>query len=252
MFLLQHNLKLDEYDFLKHHYGPYSDGLDLDAACYPLLTTQKLSQHVYSPDKHYYYSYHITEKGQDILQKTSQHITPEQIESVDNKAKELNSQPLEELLELVYTQFTLVQHDSQKLESEVKKELTHVMHPLKHSYTNSTGRQVTFVLGILEMLNKIFSEMQTDYTLQNRVVFSLSRKIIQKCKDLANAVLPSNNLDYFHPGFVEIQDLYDHLIQYCGKRNIAHDPMKRSLDEMLDEADALRLSKALYEIEIPS
>lgn len=252
MFLLQYELKLDEYDFVKHHYGPYSDGLDLDTACYPLLITQKLSQNAYLPDRHYY-SYHITDNGQDTLQKLSRNIKPELIESVANKAEELNSQSLEKLLDLAYTQFALKQHDSQRLESEVKEELTKVMHPIKHSYAKTTGSQVTFVLGILEMLNKIFSEMQTKDTVQNGVVFNLSKEIIQKCKDLArDAVLPSNNPDYLHPGFVEIQDLYNYLVQYCKRRNIAHDPMERSLDEILGEDEALRLSKALEAIEIPS
>ncbi len=253
MFLLQHELKLDEYDFIKHHYGPYSDGLDLDTVCYPLLITQKLSQNAYLPDRHYY-SYHITDNGQDTLQKMSRNIKPDLIESVASKAEDLNSQSPEKLLDLAYAQFALKQHhDSQRLKLEVKEELARVIHPIKHSYAKTAGSQVTFVLGILEMLSRIFAEMQTKDAVQNRVVFNLSKEIIQKCKDLArNAVLPSNNPDYLHPGFVEIQDLYNYLVQYCKRRNIAHDPMERSLDEILEEDEALRLSKALEAIEIPS
>lgn len=252
VFLLQYKLKLDEYDFIKHHYGPYSDGLDLDTACYPSLITQEVSQSHHLPDRHYY-SYHITSDGRNMLQELNQNTKPELIKAASSKTEDLSSQSLEELLDLVYQQFALEQPDSQRLESEVKEELARIIRPIKHSYVKSTGNQVTFVLGILEALDKIFSEIQTKDTVQNGVVFNLSKEIIQKCKDLArDAVLPSTGPDYLHSGFFEIQDLYDYLIQYCERRNIAHDPMAGSLDEMLGEDEALRLSKALEAVEIPS
>ncbi len=250
-FLAQYESKLDEYDFIKHHYGPYSDGLDLDTACYPSLITQTISPSYYASSRHYY-SYYITEQGKNILSELKQKIKPDTIQTMVNKIKELNEKPLCELLEEVYEKFALKKDDSKQLELQVKEELMKVIPPINHIYMKFGNRQTTFVLGILEMIDKILSKSQTEDTVQKGVIFNLSKEIIQRCKDLAKDVIPPTDSDSLRPQFLEIHDLYNYLIQYCENRNIVQDPMSQPLDEILNEDEALRLSKALEAIELPS
>ncbi len=250
-FLTQYESKFDVYDFIKHHYGPYSDGLDLDTVCYPSLITQTTSQLYYAPSRHYY-SYYITEQGKNILSELKQKIQPEILQIMVDKIKEINEKPLCELLEEVYEKFALKKDDSIQLELQVKEELMKVMPPINHSYTKFGNRQTTFVLGILEAIDKILSKSQTENTVQKGVIFNLSKEIIQRCKDLAKDVIPPTNSDFLRPQFLEIHDLYSYLIQYCENRNIVQDPMSQPLDEILNEDEALRLSQALEAIELPS
>ncbi len=250
-FLTQFESKLDEYDFIKHHYGPYSDGLDLDTVCYPSLIIQKISPSYYSSNRPCY-SYYITEQGKNVLSELKQKLNPETIQLVVTKIKEINEKPLCELLEEVYEKFALKKDDSKQLELQVKEELMKVIPPINHSYMKFGNRQTTFVLGILELIEKILSKSQTKDTVQKGVIFNLSKEIIQRCKDLAKDVIPPTDSKYLRPQFLEIYDLYNYLIQYCENRNIVKDPMSQSLDEILTEDEALRLSKALEKVELPS
>lgn len=250
-FLTQYECQIDQYDFIKHHYGPYSDGLDLDTACYPSLIIQKISPSYYASSKHYY-SYFITEQGKNVLSTLKQKLNPEIINSMKLKIKELNEKPLCELLEEVYKKFALKKDDSKQLELEVKEELMKVLPPINHSYMKFGNRQTTFVLGILEMIDHILSKTETEDTVQKGVIFNLSKEIIQRCKDLAKDIIPPTNSDSLRPQFLEIHDLYNYLTQYCENRNIVLDPMSRSLDELLNEDEAKRLSRALEAIELPS
>ena len=249
-FLVQYESKLDEYDFIKHHYGPYSDGLDLDTACYPSLITQTFSPSSYTPSGRNYYSYHITEQGKNVLLKLQEKIRPDIIQTIVNKVKEINEKPLCELLEEVYEKFALKKDDSKQLELQVKAELMKVMPPINHSYMKFGNRQTTFVLGILETVDKILSKSRTEDTVQKGVIFNLSQEIIQRCKDLAKDIAPPADSDFLRPKFLEIHDLYRYLAQYCENRNIVEDPMLQSLDDILTEDEALRLSKALETIEL--
>lgn len=250
-FLTQYESKIDEYDFIKYHYGPYSDGLDLDTACFPSLITQTLSTSYYASNIQYY-SYYITNQGRNILSELKQKIKPDTIQLMVNKIKELNEKPLCELLEEVYEKFALEKDDSKQLELQVKEELMEVIPPINHSYMKFGNRQITFVLSVLEMIDKILLKSQTEDTVQKGVIFNLSKEIIQRCKDLAKDVIPPTDSNFLRPQFLEIYDLYNYLIQYCENRNIVKDPMSQPLDEILNEDEALRLSKALEAIELPS
>jgi hypothetical protein len=250
-FLTQYESKLDVYDFIKHHYGPYSDGFDLDTVCYPSLITQTTSQLYYTPNKHYY-SYYITEQGKNILSELKQKIPSDLLQTMASKIKEINEKPLCELLEEVYDKFALKKDDSLQLELQVKEELMKVMPPINNSYMKFGNRQTTFVLGILESIEKILSKSQTEDTVQKGVIFNLSKEIIQRCKDLAKDVIPPTDSNFLRPQFLEIHDLYSYLIQYCENRNIVQDPMSQSLDDFLTEDEALRLSQELEAIELPS
>lgn len=250
-FLAQYESKLDEYDFIKHHYGPYSDGLDLDTACYPSLIIQTVSPLYNAPSGHYY-SYYITDQGKSILSTLKQKLKPKIISTMINKIKELNEKPLCELLEEVYEKFALEKDDSKHLELQVKEELMKVMPPINHSYMKFGNRQTTFVLGTLEMIDQILAKAKTEDTVQKGVIFNLSKEIIQRCKDLAKDVIPPTDSDSLRPQFLEINDLYRYLVQYCENRNITQDPMSQPLDEILNLEEAKRLSKTLEAIELPS
>lgn len=250
-FLTQHESKLNKYNFIKHHYGPYSDGLDLDTACYPSLITQKLSPSPHPLNGHYF-TYYITQQGKNTLSELKQEIPPQILQTVVSNIKKINEKPLCELLEKVYEKFALKKDDSNQLELQVKEELMRVMPPINHSYMKFGNRQTTFILGILEVIDKILSKSQTVNALQKGVVFNLSKEIIQRCKDLAKDVIPPTDSDSLRPQFLEINDLYNYLIQYCENRNIVKDYMSQPLAEILNEDEALRLSLALEAIELPS
>jgi hypothetical protein len=155
-------------------------------------------------------------------------------------------------LEEDYDKFALKKADSVQLELQVKEELMKVMPPINNSYMKFGNRQTTFVLGILESVEKILSKSQTEDTVQKGVIFNLSKEIIQRCKDLAKDVIPPTDSNFLRPQFLEIHDLYSYLIQYCENRNIVQDPMSQSLDDLLTEDEALRLSQELEAIELPS
>ena len=251
-FLVQYESKLDEYDFIKHHYGPYSDGLDLDTACYPSLITRTFSPSSYTPSRRNYYSYQITEQRKNVLSKLKEKIRSHTILTIVGKVTELNEKPLCALLEEVYEKFALKKDDSEQLELQVKGELVKVMPPINHSYMKFGNRQTPFVLGILEAVEKILLKSCTEGTVQKGVIFNLSKEIIQRCKDLAKNITPPADSDFLRPQFLEIYDLYSYLAQYCENRNIVEDPMSQSLDGVLTEDEALCLSKALEAIELPS
>lgn len=250
-FLAQHKCQINEYDFIKHHYGPYSDGLDLDTACYPSLIAQNKSLTLNAPSGHYYYSYHITDQGQELLTFLKSKINPNTITTMKNKIDELNEKPLSELLEEVYDKFIL-ETDSTQLEYQVKTELSNIIPPISNSYEKFGNRQTTFVLAILEMIHQILSEAETDDTVQKDVIFNLSKEIIQKCKDLAKEAIPPTDSDLFRPQSLEINDLFSYLVQYCENRNIIQDPMKKPLEDILSENEAQHLSQTLQEFKLSS
>ena len=248
-FLAQQECQIDEYNFAKHHYGPYSDGLDLDTACYPSLILQNIFPTLNTPNPHY--SYHITDQGQKLLASMKDRMNSDTVTTMKNKINELNEKPLPELLEEVYDKFAR-EFNSIKLESQVRDELSKVLPPIKNSYKKFGNRQTTFVLSVLEMIRQILSEAKVKDRIQKDVIFHLSKEIIQKCQDLAKDVIPPANSDSLRPQFLEINDLFRHLVQYCEIRNIAQDPMKKPLDEILNEDEAQRLSQTILELKLPS
>ena len=247
-FLAQKESQTHEYNFVRHNYGPYSDGLDLDTVCYPSLF-KKILITINTSNSHY--SYHITDQGQKFLDSMKDKMDPDIVTTMKNKINELNEKPLYELLEEVYDKFSK-ECDSIKLENQVKDELSKVIPPIRNSYEKFGNRQTTFVLATLEMIDQILSEAKVKGRIQKDVIFNLSKEIIQKCKDLVKDVIPPTDSDSLRPQFLEINELFHYLVQYCKVRNIAQDPMEKSLDEILNEDEAQRLSQTLLELKLPS
>lgn len=251
-FLAQYEAKIDEYDFIKHHYGPYSDGLDLDTVCYPSLIIQNIS-FSYNVQSGHYYSYYITKEGQSILSELRQELEPQLVQQVADKVRELNSRPLCELLEEVYTKFALGKDDSKNLELEVKDELMKILPPIHNSYLKFGNRQATFVAAILEIIDQVVLKAgDVEDTVQKGVMLNLSKEIIQKCKELAKEITPPADSGLLRPRFLEIGDLFRFLMQYCENRNIMENPLSKPLEDIMTEDEAIRLSKALEEAQLPS
>ena len=136
------------------------------------------------------------------------------------------------------------------LENQVKDELSNTIIPIKKSYMKFGNRQSTFVLSTLEMVYQILSEARIKNKPQKDIVFNLSREIIQKCKDITNDIIPPVDSDLIRPKFLEIHKLFYNLVQYCKVKNIAQNPINKSLDEILSEEQAHLLSQKLLKVKL--
>lgn len=252
VFLAQTHIQQNEYDFGKHHYGPYSDGLDLDSVCYPSLITSRVGiQSDPILGKHEYH-YDITTEGREQLAVFRKMDGMGIVASVQSKARELGAMPMSKLLEEAYTKFGIMHTGTDGLEDAVEFELGKTMLPLKHSYRMFGNRQTVFVLSTLEMTEYVVSRARTADGIQRAVIFNMANEVVQKCKELARDIMPPTDSDFLRPRFMEINDLFYHMVGYCVDRNIADDPMKRPLDELMTEDEAVRLSKALAETSLAS
>lgn len=249
-FLSQYESKIDHYDFKKHHYGPYSDSFALDTSCYSDLITETIHPSHYSGG--YYYTYSLTEKGLKQLSEFEKQMDPELIKKVTEKINKFKEFTTCQLLEDVYSKFALKQNDSMTLEDEVNQDLLQVKSPIANCYENFHTRQPTFVLAILDTIEKIFSKVEKQQdTVQRGVIFNISKEIIHKCKEIGKDISPPTNSNFLRPTFLELHEQIQFLIEYCDTRKILNDPYSQPLEEVITEDDAERLAKELSEVTIP-
>ena len=250
-FLTQYESKIDDYDFRKHHYGPYSDILALDTSCYPSLIEETMHPSFHSNG--HYYKYALTEKGDIQLSELIKNVDSDTVKAVIENINKFKDMTTCQLLEEVYSKFALNQEDSVKLAQEVSVELEKVMPPIMNCYSNYHNRQATFVLAILETTSKIFATAnKIEDTVQRGVIFNVSKEIIHRCKEVGKEIAPPSNTDFLRPIFLDIHEQIQFLTEYCDTRKIMQNPYLQPLEEIMSEDEALRLAKELAEVKIPA
>ncbi len=250
-FLSQYESKIDDYDFRKHHYGPYSDSFALDASCYSDLITETVHPSHHSGG--YYYTYSLTDEGLKQLSQFEKEMNPELIRKVTENINKFKDFTTCQLLEDVYSKFALKTNDSMTLEEEVTYDLLTVKSPITNCYLNYHARQPTFILAILDTIEKIFSNVEKKQdTVQRGVIFNISKEIIHKCKEIGKELSPPTNSDFLRPTFLELHEQIQFLTEYCDTREIFKDPYSQPLEEIISEDDAERLAKELSEMTIPA
>lgn len=250
-FLTQYESKIDDYDFKKHHYGPYSDILALDTSCYSSLISETIRPSYHSSG--HYYIYSITEQGDEHLSGLMQKKEPQLLEQVVENINKFKEMSTCKLLEEVYSKFALNQADSLKLEQEVSQELENVMPPIRNCYSSYHNRQATFVLAILDTTSELLDKAKTiEDTVQRGVIFNVAKEIIQRCKEIGKEITPPSNSDLLRPIFIDLHEQIQFLTEYCDTRGIMQNPYLLPLEEIISEDEALRLAKELAEVKIPA
>ncbi len=249
-FLSQYESKIDDYDFKKHHYGPYSDSFALDTSCYNDLITETVHPSYHSGG--YYYTYTLTDEGIKQLSEFEKQMDPQLVKKVTENINKFKDFTTCQLLEDVYLKFALKTNDSMTLEDKVANDLLRVKSPIANCYENFHTRQPTFVLAILDTIEKIFAHVEKDQdTVQRGVIFNISQEIIHRCKEIGKELSPPANSDFLRPTFLELYEQVQFLVEYCDTRKIMKDPNLQPLEDIIPEDDAERLAKELSEVPIP-
>lgn len=252
-FLAEYYSKSMPYDFRKHHYGPFSDTLDLDTSCFSNLIKHNVVDSMYNHNRQYH-TYALTEEGKKQLTILKSKINTQLLDDVKNIVEKYGEKNSCDLLDEVYEKFALRPEDSTDLEGKVINEFQKVIPPITSCYSTLKNGHATFLLSTLEIVDIILKSLKgiTD-TVQKGVILNLSREIIQKCCDLSkDIIMPNVNSISLRPKFIELIEIESFLREYCDTRGITKDPLKMTLEESITEEEADRLSQALKEVHVPA
>ncbi|WP_148699370.1 hypothetical protein [Candidatus Nitrososphaera evergladensis] len=249
-FLTQVLAHIDEYDFRKYHYGPFSDLLELDLSAYSGLVTIVENESMMNYGQHYF-SFYLTSNGKKEIEKMKKELLPRTLEKVENIIESRLARTRCELLDEVYSKFGIDPKDSLKLAAEVKKELENILPPLIECSRTYNNRQSAFVLSTLEIIGNILKALESvSDTAKRGVALYLSRELIHKIADTSKDVRPPANSELLRPRFLEIAELESYLLGYCDKRKIYNNPFERTLDEAFTEEEAKRLAQSLSNLNL--
>lgn len=246
-FLMQVFAKIDTYNFETHHYGPYSQTLNIDTLCYPSLIAHEVNTS--SKTHQSYYTFQITDQGEQRLNKYLETLDQKMLSRVDQGLKKYSGMSHCQLLEQVYSSFAIIKEDSAAKWRKVHSEMMEVKLPLQNCYENHNNRQSVFLLSTIEIVEMAMNAIEPiQDTTQRGVVMNLCHEIIHHCKEIAGAIIPPVNSDYLKPYFVDISEIESYLREYCDTRKILKDPLSTELEETMTEDEAERVAIALQSL----
>lgn len=248
-FLTQYSAKIDDYDFVTYHYGPYSQMLNRDTMGYPSLITHKVGMS--SRTNQQYYTFSITDEGEQLLKELLESVDGRALKSIQYNLKHYSEMSSCKLLEEVYSTFAIIKGDSHSKWQEVRSELVEVRPPLLSCFEKHGNRQSVFALSVLEIVEMTLNAVKNiSDTTQRGVVMNLSREIIHKCKEITKQIIPPSDSETLRRHFVEIGEIEGYLREYCDTRKILVDPLKQPLEETMTEDEAERVAEALKHIKL--
>ena len=252
IFLAQYKSHLLNYDFEQHRYGPYSHLLSADMTCYPSLIRYQINPSVWHPARRYY-SFELTDGGEKVLHVLLKGVDRGIVKSVKATLDQYAHKRLPVLLDEVYRDFALGPKDSSALEATIRQELEAISPAVSSSFQSYKNRQSFFLLTILQSLQTYLDALtRTTDTVARGVVLNLVRETTHKIQDVADDVIPPADSITLRPKFIEIADLESFLSDYCEQKRILPSLLRGSLEDVMKEDEAKRLSKALAELELPA
>lgn len=246
-FLVQYEAKLNLYNFRKHHYGPYSEELDLDIKAHPSLITQQTQATTLTAlgleDRHYFI-YTLTPLGRKIKEKLQEKLPSEKVKAAQNALAKYLPLPLPQLLDYVYDKF-IYRGGTYKL----LQNLNLLHHYLQEIFKEHGNRQALFMLTVTSYLQQaVKAAIKTQDQLQKGVITNLAEELYHQLFQAAELAKPPPATPLLKPIFTSIAETWLYLIDYCTTNNILPNPFTQPLEKTLTEEEAKRLAKTLQQL----
>jgi len=246
IFLIQVEARLDFYDFKRHYYGPFSRDLEIDVISHPELIEVEAQTSLTHPDR-LYYVFRLTDKGRSFQKKLESMLERQTVQKVKDMINYLNGLSHEDLVNKVYSEYA---PPSEMKLSELQNDLKNFMTNVRRIFMKYHNRQSLFILTILEYLDSVMTNIYSLDDVQRTIIAKVSAELLEKCKEAFHDVIPPVDSEKLRPSFLDIADTWGFLLEYCDKRGIGRNPFKLPPEELMTEEEALRLQKALKEIDL--
>ena len=247
VYLAQAMSGTSQYDFKPNPYGAYSEDLDRDI----MDNFELVSPWPVMPFPDYTkssYSVKLTREGRKQLGRLKDQIKVDgKFGPLSRSLAKIKGMDKYALMEAVYSEFgpkSDIDHDS------VNDSLRNLLPKVGKCYEEDSNHESTFVMSILEIIKECMPKLKDVPELQKTVVLHLAHELIQRIAEISDKLTPPINYRVVKPKILEISELEFYFRNYCDKKKIMKDLLKRSFDEMFTEEEIERIYRA-YEKVLP-
>lgn len=246
IFLIQTEGKIDGYRFFKHHYGPYSDELEVDLKAFS-ESLGIMQTHIIEGANYPYYLYQPTPKGQKLIEYFVEKKIPSDIRKrVDAVIGKYGNRDYQQLQEYVYRKYVIPEQTFEEIYSHLSDDLISLDNIWKTWYRDNCPASF-LILAVVEYSSKALSKVKgvNDPVLRGVCVSSIS-ELTARIVDLTSHCETTEKCPFtFKSLFSEISDHINFLDNYCGKHSIIGNILQIDFSDFINEEELRRLEEVL-------